>query len=275
MKTTMKHLGKKLAMLMAFTALVTVVSSCEDDNDDDSYVNPQPLPLSTILRASGDSITIIPTVNLFRTVLGDVLNTTPNQTSGRREVNWDGVPSNLTNNNLFPLDFFNLTDTAAGPGRKRGLVYLNTGSPLRLDSSNFVDLSETHSDEFIPFTKRKTITSANSTISEVVFKVPGTNIPASIKGFGIIFCDVDDAASTSLEFFNGTRTLGVYKPLVRTVGGGFSFLGVHFTEEKITKVRIVSGNGVFAAGVKDISDGGNKDLVVYDDFFYSEPLQLQ
>lgn len=275
MKTSMKRFQQKISMLMAFAAIVTIATSCDKDDDDD-YVNPAPtLPASNVLRASGDSLGIIATVNLFRSVLGDVLNTTPNQTSGRREVNWDGVPSNLTNNNLFPLDFFNLTDTAAGPGRKRGLVYVNTGSPLRLDSSNFVDFSDTHADEFLPFSKRKTIAAATSTISEVVFKVPGTNTPASVKGFGIIFCDVDDATSTSLEFFNGTKSLGVYNPLARTVGGGFSFLGVRFTDEKITRVKITAGNAVFAAGIKDVSDGGNKDLVSYDDFFYSEPLPLQ
>src|SRR5688572_25452141 len=153
MKTTMQHLAQKIKLLMVLTAMVTIVTSC--DKDDDDY-NPAPgLPASTILRASGDSLAIVPTVNLFRTVLGDVLNNTPGQTSGRREVNWDGVPSNLTNNSLFPLDFFNLTDPAGSNGRKRGLVYLNTGSPLRLDSSNFSEFSNTHLDEFIPFTKKK------------------------------------------------------------------------------------------------------------------------
>ncbi|MBC7937001.1 MAG: hypothetical protein H7Y86_16760 [Rhizobacter sp.] len=274
MTTTMQYRKLKTAMLMALTAVTILTTSCEKDDDDD-YTNPPPaLPASTILRASGDSLGIVATVNLFRGVLGDVLNTTPNQTSGRREVNWDGVPSTLTNNNLFPLDFFNLTDPAGANGRKRGLVYVNTGSPLRLDSSNFTELSATHADEFIPFTKKKTIVSANSTVSEIIFKVPGTDTSASVKGFGIIFSDVDDAASTSLEFFNGTKSLGVYKPLARTVAGGFSFLGVHFTVEKITKIKITAGSGVFAAGVKDISDGGNKDLVVYDDFLYSEPQKL-
>jgi len=182
------------------------------------------------------------------------------------------VPANFTNNNDFPLDFFNLTDPAGANGRKRGLVYLNAVSPLRLDSSNFADLEASYADEFIPFSNKKAIISANSNISEVAFKVAGTNTDASVKGFGIVFLDVDDANSTYLEFFNGTKSLGVFKAPAKTAGGGFSFLGVFFQEEKVTRIKIASGNGVLAAGQKDISDGGAKDLVAYDDFFYSEPV---
>jgi hypothetical protein len=47
---------------------------------------------------------------------------------------------------------------------------------------------------------------------------------------------------------------------------------VFFPDEKVTRVRITAGNGALATGVKDVTDGGSKDLVVYDDFFYNEPL---
>ncbi|MEP6947800.1 MAG: hypothetical protein ABI863_00935 [Ginsengibacter sp.] len=39
-------------------------------------------------------------------------------------------------------------------------------------------------------------------------------------------------------------------------------------------VKITAGNGLLATGVKDITDGGTKDLVVMDDFIYDEPKQL-
>jgi hypothetical protein len=269
------YIMKKISLFSILLA-GSLLTSCDKDDDYD-YEKPEPPQQSeaTQLKAAGDSAAIIGTVNQFRKLLGDSLNTVPNKTSGRREVNWDGVPANFTNNNTFPLDFFNLTDPAGANGRKRGLVYLETGSPIRLDSSSFRDIDASYATQFAAFSQKKALISANSTVSEIVFKVAGTNTAAFVNGFGLIFSDVDDANSTSLEFFNGTKSLGVFKAPVRTAAGSFSFLGVYFSKEKVTRIKITSGNGVLAAGTKDVSNGGTKDLVVYDDFFYDEPKQLQ
>jgi hypothetical protein len=272
MTKKMNSFKKNFLNLAMISSVVLLASSC-DKNDD--YVAPQqPQVVANVLKSAGDSLGIVATVNQFRTILGD-LNTTPNQTSGRREVNWDGVPVTFTNNNTFPLDFFNSLDPNASNARKKGLLYLNTGSPLRVDSSNFIEIDADYVNEFIPFSKKKTIIAANSNISEVAFKVAATTTDAFIKGFGIIFSDVDDANSSSLEFFNGNKSLGVFKAPAKTATGPYSFLGVYFPNEKVTKVKITAGNAVLAAGVKDVSDNGNKDLVSYDDFLYDEPKQLQ
>ena len=76
------------------------------------------------------------------------------------------------------------------------------------------------------------------------------------------------------SFFNGNKDLGTYGAQAKNGSANFSFLGVHFPNDKVTRIRISAGNGVLAAGIKDVSNGGNKDLVVYDDFFYDEPKPL-
>ncbi|MRG48357.1 hypothetical protein GFS24_24790 [Chitinophaga sp. SYP-B3965] len=247
--------------------------SCEKDNDD-HYEAPPKVKMN-VFQSAGDSATIVTQINNFRTQIGDPVNNVPGVTVGRREVNWDGVPPNFTNNDQFPADFFNLTDPAGANGRKRGLVYTAASLPLRLDSTSFSQLDVSYADEFIPFSQKKLLISTSSNVSEVEFKVAGTNTNAFVKGFGIIFSDVDDANSTSLEFFNGNTSLGVVKAPVKKPGAAFSFLGVFFPESQVTRIRITAGNAKLAAGVKDLSDGGTKDLVAYDDFFYSEPLALQ
>ncbi len=263
---------KKTPIILILVAIL--FASC-DKNDDYGYPSPEDPRIEVdFLKSSGDSASIIGTVNQFRTLLGDSLNTTPVKTSGRREVNWDGVPANLTNNNDFPLDFFNNTDPAGTNGRKRGLVYLPTGSPIRIDSSSFAEIDPSYEAQFSPFSRKRAVISANSNITEIVFKVPGTETDASVKGFGLIFSDVDSDKSTFVEYYDGAKLLAQFYAPTRNDNGGFSFLGARFPNDKITKVRITAGSGALAAGYKDVSDGGDRDLVVYDDFFYDEPLPL-
>src|SRR5690349_1649532 len=99
-------------MKQIHTTLVVAILFLASCNKDDDYNNSPQAPgiTSQVLKAGGDSAAIIGTINQFRAVLGDSLNTTPNKTSGRREVNWDGVAAELSNNANFPPDFFNNTD---------------------------------------------------------------------------------------------------------------------------------------------------------------------
>ena len=266
---------KQQSILLAAVSLATSVlfTACDKNNDD--YNNNPPVINAQVFTASGDAAGITAKLNEFRNTLGATLNTAPGATGGRREVNWDGVPVALTNTNGFPSDFFGLSDPAINNnGRKRGLLMTNTGTSFRVDSTDFSEIDATYADQFNAFSPKKTFVYLGNTVTECTFKVPGTATDASIKGFGVIFSDVDDANSTTIEFFNGSKSLGVHKAPV-SGNGQFSLLGVFFPDEKVTKVKITSGNGLLAAGTKDISNGGTKDLVIMDDFLYDEPKSAQ
>lgn len=257
--------------ILPLVVVTSALISCDKDYDDDYNYKP-PVINATVFSAAGDSASIVAKLNELRVVLGEPLNTTPNQTAGRREVNWDAVPASLTNNNSFPFDFFNNTDPNGPNGRKRGLVLANTGTAFRIDSTDFSDLEPTYANQFEVFSKKRLFVYIGSNITEVSFKVPGTNTDASVKGFGVIFSDVDNASSTYIEFFNGNKSLGVFKAPAASGAGKFSLLGVNFPTEKITRAKITAGNGLLAKNIKDLTDGGDKDLVVMDDFLYSEPV---
>jgi hypothetical protein len=253
----MKH-TKLTAALIAGAFLIT---SCE--KDDDCHLQP-----GTVIKGSDDITTPL---NKFRELLGEPLNTTPDQTTGRREVNWDGVPAALTNNNAFPFDFFNNTDPAGPNGRKRGLITSSPTNSLRVDSTDFKEIDASYADQFEAFSLKRLFISVGTNITDVTFKVPGTTTDATVKGFGVVFSDVDNDYSTSMQFFEGTKNLGTYKVPEATGKSSFSFLGVYFPNNKITKVRITSGTHALESGRQDNS---STDLVVMDDFLYSEPKAL-
>ena len=273
MQTTVKQ-------VIAITLLTTFISCSKDP----SYVKDpsrKEIPSQSdenekaeaiVFKAAGD---IEPSLTAFRDLLGQ-LNTAPNATGGRREINWDAGPAALTNNELFPGNFFGATDAALPNGRKRGLINTTPGRGFSISDSGFLFINPTYPKQFKAFSPLKTFIAVGSNITDNFFKVPGTNIDASVQGFGVVFSDVNNASSTSMEFYSGERLLGTFK--VPNIGnnnpGGFSCLGVYFPNEKVTRVRIFSGSAPLSADQKDISDGGGEDLVVMDDFIYSEPAKL-
>jgi len=268
---------KKTVTMVITAAVITTFVGCSKGT---SYLHEQSQqktlvskenekPEATVIRASGN---IDSALNEFRDLLGH-LNTAPGAVGGRREINWDGVPAAFTNNGLFPADFFGGSDAALPNGRKRGLLYTTPGKGFSVSDSSFSFINPTYAKQFRAFSPAKTFISLGSNITDNFFKVPGTNTDATVQGFGVVFSDVNNAASTSMEFYDGDRLLGSFK--VPNVGnnnpGGFSFLGVYFPNEKVTRVRIISGTAALSSNQNDISDGGGEDLVVMDDFIYSEP----
>jgi len=226
---------------------------------------PPPPPTFATFRAQGDSTSIAGTLNAFRAALGGALNAsnTPPADSGRREINWDGVPAAVTNVDNFPATFFNVNS-------KRGALLSTPGTGLRVDSTTFGS-----GGQFKAFSPKKLFAAVGSNQVEVDFKLAGTTTNGLVKGFGVVFSDVDLAGSTRVELFDsaGVRLADLEAP-AKSGAQEFSFIGAVFASPVIARVLITSGDAAADAPVTDVSAGGTKDLVVMDDFVYGEPRPL-
>jgi hypothetical protein len=218
-----------------------------------------------VVRGSGD---IAPVVTQFRGLLGDPSNgaTGGQQPAGRREINWDGAPAAVTNVNTFPALFFN----------NRGANFGGPGTGFRLSDNDFADLNPAYGVQFEAFSKAKTFMPTGSAEMEVLFTVAGSTTPAAVTGFGIVFSDVDRQGSASIKLFDAAgRSLGQYQAPIRSDDTGLSFVGIVYDAAIVARVVITSGQAAIDAGLEDLTDGGNRDLVVTDDFLYGEPQALQ
>ena len=218
-----------------------------------------------IFSASGpDPAAIQLTVDAFRVAIGGVNNgnAVGSLPTGRREVNWDGGGA-AANATLFPtpMNTFNSGATT------RGLVSTTPGSGFEISGQplpEFGDINPNYPAFFTTFSSPRLFTPLGSNVMDALFFVPGTNTPASVFGFAAVFTDVDLANTSSLEFFSlAGQSLGTF--FVPTFNNGLSFIGVLFTDP-IGRVRIRTGNTAVGP-----NDGGGVDVVVLDDFIYSEP----
>ncbi len=86
-----------------------------------------------------------------------------------------------------------------------------------------------------------------------------------------LYHKIEDS-STALEFFDEGASLSKFFVPAHDAISSFSFLGVQFNNNgHITKVT-VTHDGFLEEGTKDVSDVGIRDLIVIDDFIYSEPV---
>ncbi len=209
----------------------------------------------------------------YRLALGGLNpNTVGSASGGRREINWDAVPALNTNNDTFPVDFFNQPVT----GRARGAVFSTPGTGFRVSDNNFTDLNLDFGHEFVFFSPIRTFAAVGSNISTVQFFVPGSNDAAASTGFGVVFSDVDLPGSAAIQLFDAAGN-GLGRYLAPTSPSGLSFVGVKFPSSIVARVEIRSGQGAVAAGANDVDDrdrGKALDLVIMDDFIYGEPLAV-
>ena len=245
-------------------ALLGFAVGCDYSNNGGIY-GPPGGPIATAITATGD---ITAKVNEYRTLLGDPRNggTVGPQSTGRREINWDGVPPQFDNgDNLFPGDFFNTNV-------KLGAVLTTPGTGFRNDSTLFAGVDSSYGGQFAFFSANKIFAPVGSNVLDVTFRVPGTATPGLSSGFGAVFSDVDTPGATHLEYYaKDGRLLSRSDVPARSDPSGLSFVGVKFDSVAVARVRITLGTGALGAGVADVSAGGTLDLVVLDDFLYGEP----
>jgi hypothetical protein len=224
-------------------------------------------------------------VDLFRADLGGANNGVGGSfVSGRREINWDGVPDGFAEPNNFPVDFFNVNsprgvifnsiENETGAALNQFAVSSTTASGVPVRFSN---INASYAAIFQTFSAQRLFIARNTTIMEVNFVIPGTNIPATVSGFGVVFCDVDSSTG-------GSRSLiRLYGPDGRQLPGaasapvldnGLSFVGVSYNAgERVARVVIEFGNAPLSAANTD--GVGGVDVVAMDDFIYGEPRASQ
>lgn len=217
-----------------------------------------------IVSATGD---ITAAVNQFRDLLGDLSPNQPGVQKDRREINWDGVPAQFTNNDAFPGNFFNVNSP-------RGVLFTTDGSGFHISNQGYTEVNQAYDGEFIAFSPKKLFIATGSTITDVQFVVAGSNDQALVTGFGSVFEDVGRAHSTRIEYYdiNGRRILDIAAPR-RSDANGISFVGAVFDSAVVARVRIISGDTPLGADVTDNvkGEGQKRDLVAMDDFIYGEP----
>jgi hypothetical protein len=209
--------------------------------------------------------------------LGGVSNTTNGPfANGFRNVNWDGTAEAAVTPNAMPPDFFNnnvrrgavfTTPTAGANVQVSAATGNAAGTAVR-----FGNIDPSYATRFKAFTEQRVFAAVGSTIVDTAFFVAGSpTTTATVNGMGVVFCDVDLANTSSLEFFDATgRSLGRF--FAPVADNGLSFVGVFFQDgERVARVRVTHGNHPLAAGNVD---SATLDVVAMDDFMFGEPMPL-
>jgi hypothetical protein len=257
----------RLALPIAIIGLM-VIGTAHAQNHDDAK--------ATVFQAAGPNASSIQsTVEQFRVALGGENNgiITGPLAGGRREINWDGGGT-ATTLAPTPLDNFLIG---------RGARFTTTGSGfVQAPASGLADVfgNPSYAVIFKPFSPVRLFSPIGSNVTDTLFFVPGGGeVPATTRGFGVVFSDIDlpdgsgpsakkgnRHASTLIEFFStdGKVLFSSFAPA--SLGdGNLTFFGIVFEDARIARVRITAG------ATPGPDDSLKLDVVMMDDFIYGEP----
>lgn len=275
-----KHMVLTLVAAFSFLSVMVLAPICQTAHAQGKLVAP------VIFQAAGPTAESIQgAVDAYRAALGDPNNANnPGPlATGRREINWDGGGGvDATTDPVTPFNVF--LNTRGGQFTTPG-VGLSQAPPSGGATNGLAGLfnNPTYGDTFAAFSPLRLFTPVGSNITEALFFVPGFmgQFPATVRGFGAVFTDVDESDgigprlrrgnprgdSTRMEYFDRDGRL-IFSSFVPASPGdaSLSFFGILFEDARIARVRITTGN--VAPGPNDDNE---HDIVMMDDFFYSEP----
>lgn len=246
-------------------------------------VRPEVAHAVAIVRSatSPDAAGLQAAIDNFRADLGGANNGVGGSfATGRREINWDGVPDSFSVPNFMPGDFFNansprgvvFSSVEGASALNQFLVSADSDNPT-LTPVRFANFNAANSTIFQTFSAQRLFQVRSGDTLEVTFFVPGTNIPASVSGFGVVFADVDNGTRIRLDCYAGDATK-LSSATGAVLNNGLSFLGFFFPDssERCARIEVRAGNTPIDSGSAD--GAGSVDLVAMDDFIYGEPHSL-
>jgi hypothetical protein len=244
------------------------------------------VPPVVFQAAGANAASIQSSVDAFRAALGDPNNGNnpgPLPKKGRREINWDGGNPNVLDTTAPVNPFLVFLNTRGSQFKTPGLG-LSQAPPSGGPQGGLAVLfgNPTYGTIFRAFSPSRLFTPVGSNVTEASFSIPGTNgtVPATVRGFGAVFADVDQPdgvgagakhPSTRIQYFDRDNKLIFASFVPASPGNGsLSFFGILFDDARIASVRITTGD--VAPGP---NDDRHHDIVMMDDFIYGEPQLLQ
>jgi hypothetical protein len=232
------------------------------------------VPAQTFSGTSADPALFTALVESFRAGLGGGAITAadhPSSATGYREVTWEEV----NNPNAFTGDYFNNLDP-------RGIAFTVNGSTaganFKVSDDGFASLDPSYPGTFSSFSPPRLFAPQGLNATTISFtdplQPPSPHAPATVKGFGVVFSDVDKPTSTSVTIYyrdNNNPVLSQMTLAASAFNHGFSFVGVIFTNgERIDHVDMVTGNRPLAMGNSEVTDP-SIDVVAIDNIIYAQP----
>jgi hypothetical protein len=206
-----------------------------------------------------------------RTVASAIAQFTANLPSAS-SITWDTPSTQFISPYDMPPDWYDVHQS-------RGVVFSANGSgKLRISAGTlsdnsippwFGDIDSDYETDFTPHSYWRVFAPRDGNVLQAQFRVTGTTFPALVRGFGVVVVDADGPGAATLECFRGDVSLGAFQVPPAPASGEASFLGVVFDAPVVSRVVIHTASSL---GAKDVSHGGNADVVAFDDMLFDHPI---